>query len=169
VSTIKKSLIYFFLFVLALFPSAAFAANESGNLVEELNLSSGQIEQIRQQERTQDRIQEQLQSQIRLREKELKQELLGDKTPNEARIRAMVQEINRLRAKAFEEKVKDIMATRRIMTQEQIRQWTRLQLSEGTGTGSQYQNQVKQGGGASGRDSTGGNGSPGTGGGQKGR
>ena len=165
----KKAFTAALLLILACSPFSAFAAEQNDNLAEQLNLSTRQIEQIQQQEKTQTRIQEQLQNQIKLKEKELKQELASDKEPSEAKIRAMVQDVNRLRAKAFEEKIKEVMATRRIMTQEQVRQWTRLQLSDGSGTGSQYQNQLKQGGGASGRGTVGGNTAPGTSGGSKGK
>ncbi len=141
----KKVIIALFAMAIIAVPFAALAGAEDKDISEELNLSTRQIEQIRQQDREQTRIEERLQSQIRLKEEALKKELAKEEEPNKEKVRAMVREVNRLRSQLFEERIQGIMDTRKVLSREQVRQWTKLQLMEGAGAGSQYQHQTQKG------------------------
>lgn len=119
------------------------AVSEDQDLIKQLDLTPKQAEQIRTQQKTRTQEQARIQEQIRIKEKALKDELAKEEL-NRERVRAMVRELNQLRSKEFESKVNAVMDTKRILTREQLREMTRLQLKEGTGTGSQYKHRTME-------------------------
>jgi len=124
-------------------PLAAYAVDESLDLVEELNLTPKQVEQVRTQQKTRTQEQARIQEQIQIKEKALKDELAKEE-PNREKVKAMVKELNQIRAKEFENKVNAVMETKRILTREQLREMTKLQLKDGAGTGSQYKHRTME-------------------------
>ncbi|MFH1709502.1 MAG: hypothetical protein ABH860_00335 [bacterium] len=117
--------------------------SEDQDLIEQLNLTPKQVEQIRTQQKTRTQEQAKIQEQIRVKEKALKEELAKEQ-PNRERVKAMVRELNQIRSKDFENRVNAVMETKRILTREQLREMTKLQLKDRTGTGSQYKHRIME-------------------------
>lgn len=99
------------------------------DLVKELDLSPVQVKQVQTQRRTQLKAENQLREKIRGLEKELKTEM-DKEAPDQARIRAMVREINQLRAQIFEDKVNAAVAAKKVLNREQQRKMRELQAQE---------------------------------------
>jgi Spy/CpxP family protein refolding chaperone len=128
----------------AAFAADDISASEDRDLIEQLNLTPKQVEQVRTQQRTRTQEQARIQEQIRVKEKALKDELAKE-DPNKEKVKAMVQELNRIRSKEFEDKVNAVMETKKILTREQLREMTKLQLKDGTGSQYKHRTMEKRG------------------------
>ncbi|MBU0580416.1 MAG: periplasmic heavy metal sensor [Candidatus Margulisbacteria bacterium] len=137
----RKILISVVVFLISL-SALAYAAEE--DFVKKLDLSPAQVKQIKAQRQEQDRVRDQIREQIRVKEQALKEEV-DKEEPNQNRIRAMVQEINQLRSKAFEDRVNALLETKKVLTREQFREMTKLQLRDGTGDELQYKHRSRIG------------------------
>lgn len=124
--------------VFCLLLSTAFVLGAEEDLIAKLNLSRAQVKQIQAQEQLRTRERTQLREQLVLKEKELKAEL-GKAEPNKNKIQNITQAINQLRAKQLNEQIDGILAAKKVMNKEQLKELERIQSQGMLGQTKQYQ------------------------------
>ncbi len=124
--------------VVCLLLSTAFVLGAEENMIFKLNLSRAQVKQIQAQEKLRSREMIRLREQLQVKERELKAELAKTE-PNKAQLQNITREINQLRAKQLNEQVDSILAAKKVMNKEQLKELEKLQEQSMLGQTNQYQ------------------------------
>lgn len=124
--------------VVCLLLSTAFVLGAEEDMINKLNLSRTQIKQLQTQEKLRSREMIQLRDQLQMKERELKAEL-AKAEPNREMIRNTTREIDQLRSKHLTAQVDSILAAKKVMNKEQLKELERIQLQSMLGKTNQYQ------------------------------